>query len=137
MFSLPGIHYAFALPNAGLGIWMLFIAIILHGPAFDFFLVTCQVYVDQRAPEKIRGAAQGLYAFVAYGAGMLVGSVAQGFIIGHYTVNGVTNWRPTWIIPAVGAAVLFAAFAALFTDTRRQRVANPNELPLEPTPEGI
>jgi nucleoside transporter len=108
-------YFCFAFGNATSGLWMLLAGIVLHGPCFDFFFVTGQIYVDQRAPEHLRSAAQCLIAFITYGAGMLVGSLAQGKIISHYTLpDNTVNWSPTWIIPAIGSGVIMLAFMAFF-----------------------
>ncbi|MEK0446058.1 MAG: putative nucleoside transporter YegT [Verrucomicrobiota bacterium] len=108
-------YLCFAYGNATTGLWMLMAGILLHGPCFDFFFVTGQIYVDQKAPEHLRSAAQCLIAFLTYGAGMLVGSLAQGKIISMYTLpDSTVHWTPTWVIPAVGSGVIMLAFMALF-----------------------
>ena len=129
-------YFLFAYGIAGPTFWMLLLGLLLHGPCFDFFFVTGQVYVDQQAHEKIRSAAQGFIAFITYGAGLFVGSLLQGQVLEHYTVNGVKNWAPTWIIPAVGAIGVLLLFAAFFTDPARRRPAL-DEIPLKPSPEGL
>ena len=108
-------YLCFAYGNATSHLWMLLVGIVLHGPCFDFFFVTGQIYVDQRAPEQMRAAAQCLIAFITYGAGMLVGSIAQGYVIDAYTLADKTiNWAPTWLIPAAGSGAVLLAFMALF-----------------------
>lgn len=129
-------YFLFANGNAGPAYWMLVIGLVLHGPCFDFFFVTGQVYVDQQATEKIRSAAQGFIAFITYGAGMLVGSIIQGYVLDHYTVDGRITWAPTWIIPAVGALGVLLLFAAFFTDPKRKQ-AGVEEVPLKASPEGL
>jgi nucleoside transporter len=130
-------YFLFAYGNAGPGYWMLIFGILLHGPCFDFFFVTGQVYVDQQANERIRSAAQGFIAFITYGAGMLVGSYLQGYVLDHYTVDGTINWAPTWIIPGVGALGVMLLFAAFFSDPVRQRRSELEDVPLKPSPEGL
>ncbi len=113
-------YLCFAYGTAGSGLWMLMLGILLHGPCFDFFFVTGQIYVDQRAPVQMRAAAQCLIAFITYGAGMLVGSIAQGYVIDAYTLPDKTvNWSPTWIIPAVGSGVIMLSFIAFFRNPTR------------------
>lgn len=53
--------------------WMLLLAIALHGICYDFFFVTGFMYTDQKAPEAIRGQAQGLLVFLTQGIGMFFG----------------------------------------------------------------
>jgi nucleoside transporter len=106
--------FAYGNASSNFGLGLLLAGIILHGPCFDFFFVTGQIYVDQRAPERMRAAAQCFIAFLTYGAGMLVGSISQGFVIEAYTREGVVQWAPTWLLPAVGSAVVLLLFLALF-----------------------
>ncbi len=63
--------FAFAAPDQAT--WMMLIAIALHGICYDFFFVTGFMYTDQKAPEAIRGQAQGLLVFLTQGVGMFIG----------------------------------------------------------------
>ncbi|MEY2600001.1 MAG: putative nucleoside transporter YegT [Verrucomicrobiota bacterium] len=108
-------YVCFAYGTAQEGFWLLLLGIVLHGPCFDFFFVTGQIYVDQSAPVQMRAAAQCLIAFITYGAGMLVGSLTQGYVLKAYTLADQTvNWSPTWLIPAVGSGVILVAFLLFF-----------------------
>ena len=53
--------------------WMILLAVALHGVCYDFFFVTGFMYTDQKAPESIRGQAQGLLVFLTQGIGMFFG----------------------------------------------------------------
>ncbi|MDA0659457.1 MAG: MFS transporter [Planctomycetota bacterium] len=53
--------------------WMLLLAVALHGICYDFFFVTGYMYTDQKAPVAIRGQAQGLLVFLTQGIGMFFG----------------------------------------------------------------
>jgi nucleoside transporter len=109
----------FAFGDIDTKLWMLYLGILLHGVCYDFFFVTGQIYVDQRAPVAIRGAAQGFLAFVTLGAGLFVGAIVSGAVVNHYTLNGDIgshDWRSIWLIPAAMAAVVFVLFAVLFRD---------------------
>jgi nucleoside transporter len=64
--------------NPGPGMWMFYIAIVLHGLCYDFFFVTGQLYTDQEAPAHLRSTAQGFITFITYGVGMLIGSLLSG-----------------------------------------------------------
>ncbi len=101
-------------------IWMFYLGILLHGVCYDFFFVTGQIFVDQKAPLAIRGAAQGFIAFVTLGVGMFIGAWASGQIVQR---NGVLarpgeilghNWHQIWLIPALGALGVFLLFAVFF-----------------------
>ena len=117
-------YLLFAHGNADALAWMLYIGIALHGICYDFFFVTGQIYVDQRANLRIRAAAQGFIAFVTLGVGMFIGAYLSGLVVGMYArADGTHEWFHIWIIPAVGAAIVLVLFAALF----RPRTSPRNE----------
>jgi nucleoside transporter len=109
--------------SGGASAWpVLLVGILLHGPCFDFFFVTGQVYVDRCAPEGIRAAAQSFIAFLTYGLGMFVGSVTQGFILQRFTgADQKVDWAPTWIYPAVGSAAVLAVFLLFFHEPAERK----------------
>lgn len=100
--------------------WMLYLGIAIHGMCYDYIFVMGRMYVDGRATEDIRGAAQGLHAFVTLGAGMFIGSWLAGVVGGHYASqvdNVITHeWRTIWMIPAILSAVLIVLFVVMFHD---------------------
>jgi nucleoside transporter len=100
-------------------LWMLFTGILLHGMCYDFIFVMGRMYVDKRAGEDIRGAAQGLHAIVTLGAGMFVGSWLSGIVAQHYTQGSTHDWQAIWLIPAAMAAVLVVVFALFFKENQR------------------
>jgi nucleoside transporter len=53
--------------------WMLLLGVALHGICYDFFFVTGFIYTDKKAPNAIRGQAQGLLVFLTQGLGMFFG----------------------------------------------------------------
>ena len=113
-------YLLFAYGNAGSGMWMLWIGILLHGICYDFFFVTGQIYVDLKAPVALRAAAQGLITFITYGVGMFVGSWLSGRIVELYSRTqpdgAITHlWRPIWLISAgCSAAVLLLFFVTFY-----------------------
>ncbi|MGH7634831.1 MAG: nucleoside permease, partial [Gemmatimonadaceae bacterium] len=110
------VRYAmFAFGNVSSLSWMLYFGIILHGVCYDFFFVTGQIYVDQRANVKIRAAAQGLLAFITQGVGLFIGSLLSGPVVDAYrTAGGTHDWRSIWLVPAAGAVIILVIFAVLF-----------------------
>ncbi len=54
-------------------VWMLFLAIALHGICYDFFFVTGFIYTDAVAPKTVRSQAQSLLVFMTQGVGMYFG----------------------------------------------------------------
>ena len=110
-------YLMFAYGNVGTLAWMLYLGIVVHGICYDFFFVTGQIYVDQRADIRIRAAAQGFIAFVTLGVGQLVGSWLSGVVVQQHTVAGSTNvhdWTAIWVVPAAGAFGILILFALLF-----------------------
>jgi nucleoside transporter len=111
-------YMLFAYGDAGPGMWMLYLGILLHGVCYDFFFVTGQIYVDKQADVRIRAAAQGFIALVTLGAGQAIGSWLSGVVVDMHTVTTATgvqhDWRAIWIVPAMGALVVLLIFAALF-----------------------
>lgn len=110
----------FAFGNIGTGVWMIYIGIILHGVCYDFFFVTGQIYVDNKAPSHLKGSAQGLITFATYGLGMFIGTWFAGTIVDAYTVNGIKDWHNIWIIPAIIAAIVLILFIFFFRESKRK-----------------
>jgi nucleoside transporter len=111
-------YLLFAYGDAGPAMWMLYLGILLHGVCYDFFFVTGQIYVDQRADIRIRAAAQGFIALVTLGAGQAIGSWLSGVVVDAHTIGAGAaaqhDWRAIWVVPAVGAFAVLLLFAALF-----------------------
>tara|TARA_B100001115_G_scaffold36489_1_gene26920 strand:+ start:977 stop:2149 length:1173 start_codon:yes stop_codon:yes gene_type:complete len=80
--------------------WMIMSGIILHGICYDFFFVTGYMYTENKANEKIKNAAQGLFTVATYGIGMTIGSWFSGLITDSYTIEGLKNWTDIWMVPA-------------------------------------
>lgn len=110
-------YLLFAFGNIDDRMWMLYVGILLHGVCYDFFFVTGQIYVDNKAPTKVRAAAQGFLTFVTLGVGLFLGSLVSGKIVGHYAVpegNPPHNWHDIWLVPAAMAGAVLVLFALLF-----------------------
>jgi MFS family permease len=118
------LRYAlFAFGNNGPLVWMLYVGILVHGICYDFFFVTGQIYVDQKAPPEVRAAAQGFIAFVTLGFGMLIGSWVSGLVVDAFRVENGHAWDKIWLTPAAMAAAVLLLFAVLFrTAPAEQRV---------------
>jgi nucleoside transporter len=119
-------YVLFAAGDNGAMVWALYAGILLHGVCYDFFFVTGQIYVDQRAPVDLRAAAQGLIAFVTLGIGMFIGSLVSGRVVDAFVVSGEPSlhaWDRIWLVPAAGAAVVLALFALFFRAGRSETAA--------------
>ena len=107
------VRYAFfANGNLGSLEWMLYSGILLHGICYDFFFVTGQIYVDQKASSEIRASAQGFIALITYGVGIGLGSLVSGKVVDAFTVDGVKDWSTIWWIPCVLCGGYRAVFRA-------------------------
>jgi len=104
--------------NPGGGVWMFYLAIILHGVCYDFFFVTGQLYTDQKAPPHLRSTAQGFITFLTYGVGMLIGSLLSGYFVDYFSTTvgaQVTrNWNGFWMSSAAMSFVIMLLILFFF-----------------------
>jgi nucleoside transporter len=114
--------FALAAPNAVF--WMIVLGVLLHGPCYDFFFVTGQIYVDKKSTPAIRGQAQGFLVLVTYGVGMLIGAQVAGRVfnsfLGTATALTLPQWGKFWIFPASFAAGVLIFFALFFRAPSRE-----------------
>jgi MFS family permease len=119
---------------------MLYLGIILHGICYDFFFVTGQIYVDQKAPQALRAAAQGLIIFLTYGVGMFVGSWICGRIVDNYARSTAAgsmahDWRSIWMVPAIGSTIVLVIFLIGFKT--KETALSPNYLSTSSDPSRV
>jgi len=101
---------------AGDTTFLYYIAILVHGIIFGFFFVGGQVYVDKKAPPEMRAQAQGLYVLVCYGVGQFVGTFVNVKLIAAYATDGVTNWKPVFVITTIISAALVGILCLFFRE---------------------
>jgi NHS family xanthosine MFS transporter len=102
------------LGNPGNGFILLVFSMITYGMAFDFFNISGSLFVEREADIKIRASAQGLFMIMTNGIGAYLGGYGSGWVIDHFTVNGVRNWPHAWFTFAAYALVLGISFALVF-----------------------
>ncbi len=103
---------------------LIFAAILLHGACYDFLFIAGQLYVDDEAGERTRGAAQGFIAFILWGVGAFVGTFLAGEVLKRHKletpVDGLSHdWAAIWQTPAWGALAVLAVFAIFFRESRK------------------
>ncbi len=100
-------------------------AILLHGVCYDFLFIAGQLYVDDEANERIRGAAQGLIAFILWGVGAFVGTQLAGISLASHTLaqpigSIAHDWQGVWIYPAWGALAVVIIFMIFFREPAKK-----------------
>jgi nucleoside transporter len=103
---------------------MIFSAILLHGVCYDFLFIAGQLYVDDEANERMRGAAQGLIAFILWGLGAFVGTNMAGISQSAYTLENAIgtiahDWQGIWIYPAWGSVAVLVIFVVFFREPKK------------------
>jgi len=120
-FALAGSVHA-----AGLQTPLIFAAIGVHGVCYDFLFIAGQLYVDDEANERIRGAAQGFIAFILWGAGAFVGTWLAGRVLAAHQLPAAAgapvtyDWQAIWNLPAWGAVAVLALFVLFFRNPARK-----------------
>ena len=97
-------------------------AILLHGVCYDFLFIAGQLYVDDEANERMRGACQGFIAFILWGVGAFVGTLLAGKVLGMYALTDAAgkvtghDWPKIWIVPAVLSLGVMVVCVLFFRD---------------------
>jgi MFS family permease len=108
---------------------LIFTAILLHGACYDFLFIAGQLYVDEEANARIRGAAQGLIAFILWGVGAFVGTLLAGQVLARHALATPTaagllhDWKAIWLTPAWGALGVLVLFAIFFRNPAKSAAA--------------
>ena len=104
----------FGLGNPADGLYLLVLSMIIYGMAFDFFNISGSLFVEMEADIKIRASAQGLFMLMTNGLGAFFGAIMSGWVVDHFTVDGVRNWPHIWYTFAAYALVLGIIFPFVF-----------------------
>jgi MFS family permease len=96
----------------------------LHGIGFALFYIAAALYVDRQAPPDLRASAQGLVTVVTMGVGGVVGNWFAGRVVEYHTAGGVVDWRPVWLVPAVGTLAAALLLTLFFRERRPVRDAS-------------
>jgi NHS family xanthosine MFS transporter len=93
---------------------------IIYGMAFDFFNISGSLFIEKEASITIRASAQGLFMIMTNGLGAFLGGVGSGWVVDHFTVNGVKDWHSIWFVFAGYALVLGLVFPFAFKYDHRR-----------------
>jgi MFS transporter, NHS family, xanthosine permease len=104
----------FAIGNPGNGFVFLILSMIIYGMAFDFFNISGSLFVEKEAEINIRASAQGLFMLMTNGFGAFLGGTASGWVVDHFTKNGIKDWPSIWFTFAAYALVLGILFPLFF-----------------------
>ncbi len=104
----------FGIGNPGKGLIFLVLSMIIYGMAFDFFNISGSLFIEKETPISIRASAQGLFMIMTNGLGAFFGSIGSGWVVDHFTVNGIKDWHSIWFIFAAYALLLGIIFPFAF-----------------------
>lgn len=104
----------FGIGNPGTGLPFLLLSMIVYGMAFDFFNISGSLFVEHEADIKIRASAQGLFMLMTNGLGATLGGLFSGWVVDHFTHDGIRNWQNIWFTFAGYALVLGIFFPLVF-----------------------
>jgi NHS family xanthosine MFS transporter len=104
----------FGIGNPGSGLPLLVLSMIIYGMAFDFFNISGSLFIEKEAPITIRASAQGLFMIMTNGLGAYLGGVGSGWVVDHFTVDGIKDWHSIWFVFAGYALVLGLVFPFAF-----------------------
>jgi|TARA_B110000467_G_C18326896_1_gene489723 nucleoside transporter len=102
--------------------YLIIFSILIHGACYDFFNVTGSIYVDLKAGERYRSAAQGLFMLVFLGLGKFFGSNLAGFIStkNPSTVEGfLYDWSGIFNTTGIITAAITVLFIFSFHDKQK------------------
>lgn len=114
--------------NPASGLWMLIASMLVYGIAFNFITISCHIYIQQVAPDNMKGFAQGLMMFMSNGLGATCGTIAAGAIVNNWcqwqmvelpaTTTKMRlfmgDWSYPWFIFAGYAFIIFIAWLLFF-----------------------
>lgn len=94
--------FMLATGNPGNGLWILIGSMIFYGAAFNFITIAGHIYIQQVAPENMKGFAQGLMMFMSNGIGATCGILIAGSIVNHWC-----HWQMVTLEASGGMMRLF------------------------------
>ncbi len=120
--------------NPGSGLWLLIGSMLIYGIAFNFITIAGHLYIQQVAPQNMKGFAQGLMMFMSNGIGATVGTLVAGGIVNRWcrwemvSLPGsnmpmrlfMGEWEYPWMIFAAYAFVVMLMWLIFFRHKTKQ-----------------
>jgi len=104
--------------------WVLIIAILLHGFAYIFGLLSVQIYLDTKVPVSLRSTAQGFFTLLTMGVMAIIGAAIAGEFVQAYAFeDGTHDWNAIWAFPTIFGIVVAFIFYILFKDKSKNVLA--------------
>ena len=101
------------------------VGIMFHGLVFGLFFVGGQVYTDKKAPQHLRGQAQGMLAFILWGVALLLGNFLCGGLIKLYSTKEsgklVCNWNHIFLIATIFSLIVLCLFVLFFKQEKDEK----------------
>lgn len=103
--------------------WMLYVAILVHGIAYNFSSLSSQIFIDRQVPSHMRSTAQGFITFVTMGFGAFIGSYIAGHVVeGYAYYDGTHDWTTIWQWPGwFGIAIAIGFFIMIQRVSKRKK----------------
>lgn len=96
--------------DPGNGLWLILLSMLACGAAFDFFNVSCSIYVENETPAEMRASSQGLFFIMTMGIGAFLGSFVGGLVVDFFSTviggNLVPMWHKIWLVFAIYMVVV-------------------------------
>lgn len=88
--------------------------IFLHGLCYTLFIITAQIYLEQRIPQELRSRAQALLTLMMSGIGSLAGTLGCGWWWMACKTGDRVNWPLFWSVLAAMVGAVFVFFAVSY-----------------------
>ena len=102
------------------------LGILVHGLIFGWFFAGGQVYTAQKAPRELGAQAQGMFAFLIWGVGVLAGTFIFGTLIEKVTkpataaaATTATDWSALFLGTAIFSVLILIFFALFFKEEKQ------------------
>ena len=97
--------------------WLYILGILPHGLIFGLLFVAGQVYTNILVPSEYKAQAQGFLAFVVWGAGYLVGTLLNGWLVEYYN-----NWSLVFITLSAMIVGIISLIVAVFKNPSEKQL---------------